>query len=144
MIKYDTYWDEEKGLAVAKVIDTTHDEVFIGTAICSEEDSDMKSQLTGQEIAYRRAYIEYLKYLKHYYKIQYKTLRDFQKNVENCKYYNPEFQIESLLSKNVRQLKNTLATVTAHVKVEQKSLQAYIEAKAKIYQKIREGRKNKK
>lgn len=143
MIKYETQWDEETGLATAKVIDTTLGEVFVGTAFCSEEDQDMKSRLTGQEIALRRAIIEHIKYNKRLYSIKYKTLNSFKKQIEGCKHYNPEFQIESLLEKELKELKEQLAYFRCKLEVEKSGLREYISAKAEIYQKIREKRKAK-
>ena len=143
MIKYDTQWDEETGLATAKITDTTYGEVFVGMAICGEEDLDMKSRLTGQEIALRRASIQHLKYLKNLFYTKLITLTNFKKQIENCKHYNPEFQIENLLNKELKELNETVVFLRTRLKAEKESLQNYIKAKAEIYQKIREGRKEK-
>ena len=143
MIKYETQWDEETGIATAQVIDTTLGEVFVGTAFCSEDDQDMKSRLTGQEIALRRAIIEHTKYNKRLYSIKYKTLLAFKKQIENCKHYNPEFQIESLLNKEIEELSKQVTYFKNKLDIEKSALHEYISAKAKIYQKIREGRKAK-
>ena len=143
MIKYETQWDEESGLATAQVIDTTLGEVFVGTAFCSEEDQDMKSRLTGQEIALRRAFIEHIKYLKRLYSVKYNTLKNFKKQIEGCKHYNSEFQIEMILERELKELGEQVAHLRCKLEVEKSHLREYIRAKAEIYQKIREGRKAK-
>lgn len=143
MLKENILWDEDLGLATATIVDTTHGEVFTASAMCSPEDSDMKSKLTGQEIAWRRAYIKYLQYLKNYYGVQYKALNDFQKNIQNCKHYNSDFQIEQLLSKEVKLTYNTYINLREKVKCEKKALNSYISNKAEVYHKYRERRINK-
>lgn len=143
MLKENILWDENLGLAIATITDTTHGEVFTATAMCSPEDSDMKSKLTGQEIAWRRAYIKYLKYLKNYYSVQYKALNDFQKNIQNCKHYNPEFQIENLLHKEIQLVYNTYIQLKKKVAAEKQALNQYISKKAEIYDKFRERRAHK-
>ena len=140
MLKENILWDENLGLAIATITDTTHGEVFTATAMCSPEDSDMKSKLTGQEIAWRRAYIKYLKYLKNYYSAQYKALNNFQKTIQGCKHYVPEFQIETLLRKEVKACYNTYIGLKEKINAEKQSLNQYISTKAEVYRKIREKR----
>lgn len=143
MLKENFLWYEDAGLAVVEITDPVSGTTFVGQAMCSPEDWDMKSKLTGQEIAWKRAYIFYLQYIKNRAYIEYQTLNNLEKNVKNCKHYNKEFQIENLLSKQVNSARNQYYYFKERIKAEKKSLQKYIEAKAEIYQKIREGRNNK-
>lgn len=143
MLNQEITWNEELGITTAILKDTTYNEVFVGTAKCCEEDLDMKSKLTGSDIAWRRAYIKYLKNLKKESSIQLKTLSDFQKSIKNCRYYNEDFQIENMLSKKIKEFENKVKYYQTKIKIESESLTAYINAKDKIYQKIRENRNKK-
>ena len=136
-------WDEENGIAIVSILDTSLGREFTGTAHCGEEDKDMQSKLTGSNIAYRRAEIEHLRYLKKYYTIKYKTLLNFQSEISNCKYYNPEFQIESILGKKIKALDEAVAFLTRRLEIEKEALAEYLKNKSELYQKIREGRKTK-
>lgn len=140
MLNQEIIWNEELGVATAILKDTAYNEVFVGMARCCEDDLDMKSKMTGSDIAWRRAYIKYLKNLKKESNIQLKALSDFQKSIKNCKYYNEDFQIENMLNKKIKRLENKVKYYQIKIKNESESLTAYINAKDKIYQKIRENR----
>ena len=55
-------YDEENGITTCTLQDTKHN-TYVGEARCHPDDVDMKNKMTGSEIAYRRAYIKYLKHL---------------------------------------------------------------------------------
>ena len=55
-------WDEDK--LMASCIITDKNQTFIGIAQCHPEDSDMASEKTGCEIAFRRAKINALRYFR--------------------------------------------------------------------------------
>ena len=57
--KVNFYWDDERGTCRCTVSDG--DNKYIGMAFCNPVDFDMKSQKTGEEIAYNRALINALK-----------------------------------------------------------------------------------
>ena len=59
----DFTYDEETGVTICTLKDTKRN-TYIGEAHCHPDDTDMKNQMTGSEIAYRRAYIKFLKHIR--------------------------------------------------------------------------------
>lgn len=47
-------WDEETGIAICIITDDKQ-RTFIGEATCHPDDTDMRSERTGCELAFRRA-----------------------------------------------------------------------------------------
>ena len=143
MLRRNEEWNEEYGIASVSIYDTKLGNIATGLAICSAEDKDMKSKLTGLEIATRKAEIALLKQYRWHTKNELNTLIKFEKSIKDCKHYNEDFQIECILRNKIQELKLDVAFYEESIERLKESLQAYIEAKGKLYHALRERRKNK-
>ena len=56
-------WEEETGVAICVLTDEKG-RVFVGEATCHSQDTDMKSERTGCELAFRRAKLQYLRTIR--------------------------------------------------------------------------------
>jgi hypothetical protein len=135
-------WDEDAGLAVC--ILTDGERFFTGTAFCCEEDKDMISQKTGEEIAFRRARIEYLKFYRDTLKYQLKGLEQFLMSIkQSYKFNNKSFESIKLFQ-HIHRLKFDLDYARELIKIERLELSKFIDNKESFYQKIRKIRKTNK
>lgn len=80
-------WDEQNHQALC-IIEDNKGRLFIGTATCHEDDIDMVSCRTGEEIAYRRAKIENLKTIKADLKLQISALNQLYYSMNTSKKFN--------------------------------------------------------
>ena len=134
-------WDEENGLALCVLFDGEH--YFTGTAFCCEEDLDMCSQRTGEEIALRRARIEYLKFYRDSLKNQLKGLQQFLSSIkQSYKFNNKSFETIKLF-KHINRLSFDLNYAKELIKNERELLYKYIEDKEIFYKKLRKVREKK-
>ena len=141
MIK-NTYftWDEEECIMQCSIIDEKGNE-SIGIAICHEDDRDMMSQKTGQEIAYFRAKIEYLRNIRDNDLLpRLAALKQLYYSMKHSTHFNPNSYENKMLQRQIRLIEFDLATTKEIKAMEQKQLKAFIEDKEKLYQSVRKHR----
>lgn len=80
-------WNEVTGSTMCAIEDQKG-RVFIGTAMCHEDDKDMKSRRTGEEISYRRARIEQLRTLRSDLKLELKALKQLYYSMKHSSHFN--------------------------------------------------------
>ncbi len=132
-------WDPEEG--VASCIIKYKNQTFCGVAMCHEEDKDMMSEKTGMEIAYRRATIDYLKYVRDMeLKPALKALKQLYYTMKHSTHFNPESYENSKLQRHIRMYEFDLETINELIVNERKNLKDYIDKKDEFYKKTRIGR----
>lgn len=132
-------WDPEEG--VASCIIKYKNQTFCGVAMCHEEDKDMMSEKTGMEIAYRRATIDYLKYVRDMeLKPALKALNQLYYTMKHSTHFNPKSYENSKLQRHIRMYEFDLETINELIVNERKNLKDYIDKKDEFYKKTRIGR----
>lgn len=132
-------WDPEEG--VASCIIKYKNQTFCGVAMCHEEDKDMMSEKTGMEIAYRRATIDYLKYVRDMeLKPALKALKQLYYTMKHSTHFNPKSYENSKLQRHIRMYEFDLETINELIADERKKLKDYIDKKDEFYKKTRIGR----
>ena len=115
-LEFKYFKSSSGGLGVICIINNK----YVGKAICHPKDKDMESQLTGEEIAYRRATIEKNKgELKALYTFILQS--NYKKSIR--------VKTQKLIKELEKELANNL-----------KSLDKYIKDKEELYKKIRRSR----
>ena len=129
-------WDPEEG--VASCIIKYKNQTFCGVAMCHEEDKDMMSEKTGMEIAYRRATIDYLKYVRDMeLKPALKALKQLYYTMKHSTHFNPKSYENSKLQRHIRMYEFDLETINEFIVNERKNLKDYIDKKDEFYKKTR-------
>lgn len=129
-------WDPEEG--VASCIIKYKNQTFCGVAMCHEEDKDMMSEKTGMEIAYRRATIDYLKYVRDMeLKPALKALKQLYYTMKHSTHFNPKSYENSKLQRHIRMYEFDLETINELIDNERKNLKDYIDKKDEFYKKTR-------
>ena len=129
-------WDPEEG--VASCIIKYKNQTFCGVAVCHEEDKDMMSEKTGMEIAYRRATIDYLKYVRDMeLKPALKALKQLYYTMKHSTHFNPKSYENSKLQRHIRMYEFDLETINELIVNERKNLKDYIDKKDEFYKKTR-------
>lgn len=129
-------WDPEEG--VASCIIKYKNQTFCGVAMCHKEDQDMMSEKTGMEIAYRRATIDYLKYVRDMeLKPALKALKQLYYTMKHSTHFNPESYENSKLQRHIRMYEFDLETINELIVNERKNLKDYIDKKDEFYKKTR-------
>ena len=129
-------WDPEEG--VASCIIKYKNQTFCGVAMCHEEDKDMMSEKTGMEIAYRRATIDYLKYVRDMeLKPALKALKQLYYTMKHSTHFNPKSYENSKLQRHIRMYEFDLETINELIVNERKDLKDYIDKKDEFYKKTR-------
>lgn len=132
-------WDPEEG--VASCIIKYKNQTFCGVAMCHEEDKDMMNEKTGMEIAYRRATIDYLKYVRDMeLKPALKALKQLYYTMKHSTHFNPKSYENSKLQRHIRMYEFDLETINEIIIDERKNLKDYIDKKDEFYKKTRIGR----
>ena len=132
-------WDPEEG--VASCIIKYKNQTFCGVAMCHEGDKDMMSEKTGMEIAYRRATIDYLKYVRDMeLKPALKALKQLYYTMKHSTHFNPKSYENSKLQRHIRMYEFDLETINELIVDERKNLKDYINKKDEFYKKTRIGR----
>lgn len=133
----DFTFDEETHITYCYVKDDKG-RLYIGTAMCHEEDRDMESWRTGEEIAFRRARMDYLRGQREYdIKPRLAALKHLQGCMRHSSQFNPKSYENRMLCRQIRLLEFDLATIKEELAYARKSLKEYIEGKDKIYKLIR-------
>lgn len=134
-------WEPDNGLATC--ILTDGNEVYCGYANCHPDDFDMMSQLTGQEIAYRRARIEYFVSVRdHELKPALKALKHVYGTMTHSTKFDPKSYATIALLREIRNLENDLTAIKEEIIEERVALKRYIITKDEYYKQIR-ARRNK-
>ena len=129
-------WDPEEG--VASCIVKYKNQTFCGVAMCHEEDKDMMSEKTGMEIAYCRATIDYLKYVRDMeLKPALKALKQLYYTMKHSTHFNPNSYENSKLQRHIRMYEFDLETINELIVNERKNLKDYIDKKDEFYKKTR-------
>lgn len=132
-------WDPDEG--VATCILKYKNQTFCGVAACHEEDKDMMSEKTGAEIAYRRATIDYLKYIRDMeLKPALKALKQLYYTMKHSTHFNPKSYENSKLQRHIRMYEFDLETINEMIVDGRKNLKEYIDKKDEFYKKTRIGR----
>lgn len=136
------YWDAETGISQC-VITAKDGSVHVGSAKCSPQDEDMKSEKTGGVIAEMRAYIAYLKHIRDYQiKPELKSLKMFWSTINYSKYYDANSYPVQMLLRRIQKYEDELSAVNEQIDEYKDNLNTYMEQKAIFYNKVREHRKN--
>ena len=131
-----TSWNEETGVATVTI--NIFDTEFTGTAICHEDDDDMKSELTGLHIAEARVIIKaYQHYKNNILKPQIQILNRLMNEIKQGNYFDPRSQYVRLLRRKIAILTNQLHTSKQIIEFTKKELKDYIDTKEKFYKKVR-------
>lgn len=133
------FWDEETG--VAKCVISNGYSTFTGTAVCAEQDQDMKSEKTGCEIAAQRALIQYLTHIRDYeLKPQLKSLLQLYNVMKHSSNFNEKSYENKMLQRQIRLIETDLATIKEELATAKQNLKEYIEKKDKFYVNTRKRR----
>lgn len=138
-MKFDYHWYEEGGIAVA--ILRHKGKEWHGTAFCHTDDLDFCSQHTGMIIAEHRATIEYYKDLKRQLRVEINAIERLKTQMISGAKCNSKSREMKVLYSELRRLKNELATVNCGLQQLRESLKEFINIKDKMYNKIRNKRK---
>ena len=134
-------YDEETRITYC-YITNENDNIFIGTAMCHEDDIDMLSWRTGEEIAYRRARMDYLRGRRDTeLKPRLAALKQLYYSMNNSSKFNPNSYENTMLQRQIRLLEFDLSTIKEELANARKNLKDYIDGKDKVYKKIRERNK---
>lgn len=131
-------WDAETGTASCILSDGQ--KTYCGLAQCHPNDSDMMSEKTGCEIAFRRAKIEVFRALRDDYKTRLKALNELYYSMKHSKKFNSKSYESKMLYRQIKRLEFNLSTVKEMIVDEQQNLKQYINSKDKFYNKIRSKR----
>lgn len=129
-------WVEELGQTTC-VIEDKQGHIFVGTATCHDDDQDMKSRRTGEEIAYRRARIEQMKYIRDEVKTELKALNQLYFSMKHSSHFNPKSYENKMLQRQIRGKNFDLDTIKEMLTTERENLKTLIQEKDKFYNQIR-------
>lgn len=114
----------------------------IGTAMCHEDDVDMMSWRTGEEIAFRRAKMDCLRIHRNADLLpRLAALNQLYYSMKHSTKFNPKSYENKMLQRQIRAIKFDLTTIKEMLAYEQKNLKEYIQGKEKVYQRIRKHNK---
>ena len=131
-------YDEDSKITYCYITDEK-ERMYIGTAICHEDDIDMLSWRTGEEIAYRRARMDYLRGRRDSeLKPRLAALKQLYYSMKHSSKFNPHSYENCMLQRQIRLLEFDLATIKEELANSQKYLKDYINGKDKVYKRIRE------
>ena len=134
-------WDDDEKIAKCMIRHEKNGPIFVGEAICHEEDLDMVSPRTGQEIAYRRAKIKQLQHIKNNeIKPKLAALTHLYGCMTHSSRFNPESYENTMLQRQTRLMEFDLTTVNEMIRYERENLKAYIDDKDRMYKHIRKKR----
>ena len=128
-------WDEATKTATCILEDG--DKIYCGVAACHPDDYDMCSEKTGCEIAVRRATIEAYRGYKRIIKERLGALNQYYYSINMSKKFNEKSYENKMLQRQIRFLKDDLATINKLIDSEYENLRTYINEKDKFYKRIR-------
>lgn len=133
-------WDEENGSALCVIQDEYN--TFTGYAQCHENDTDMKSEKTGCEIAYRRARIKYFRHGRDVLKNKLEALNQLYYSMNKSKQFNSKSYENKMLQRQIRLTKFDLDTIKEMLATEEQSLREYLQKKDNFYNAVRRRRES--
>lgn len=136
MIEPTFEWVEELGQTTC-VIEDKQGHIFIGTATCHDDDQDMKSRRTGEEIAYRRARIEQMRYIRENVKLELQTLNQLYYSMKHSTRFNPNSYENKMLQRQIRGKTFDLDTIKEMLATERENLKNMLQEKDKFYNQVR-------
>ena len=139
MFKYEPkfQWNDDTKTTLC-VIEDKKGNVFVGEAFCHEDDYDMVSKLVGHEIAFSRAKIQYLQFIRdNELKPALATLKQLYYSMKHSTHFNPKSYENRMLQRRIRMTEFDLTTTKEMIAYERKNLQDYTVGKEKLYQRIR-------
>lgn len=131
----------EEGVTTCTLIDTKNN-IYVGKAECHPDDKDMMNHLTGEEIAYRRAYINYLKALRDINVPKLEVLQHLYSCMAQAADFNPKDNNVRLLVRAINDYAAGVDMLRQAVRDERDSLHQYMADKARLYKQIRQSRNN--
>lgn len=135
------YFDEKDGSSMC-IISTKY-KTYIGTAKCSEQDYDMQNEKTGCEIAYRRAYINFLKGQRDELKIELQGLKKYYYSICQSKQYDATSYASKMLLKQIKNKQEIIDDLRDMILDEKVNLIDWMNKKAEFYNAIRKNRQAK-
>jgi len=136
--KVDFYWDEERGMCRCTLTD--NGVKYNGFAFCHPTDMDMKSQKTGEEIAYNRALISALKAKKKELKLELRGLLGYYYAIQHNPQFNPKSYEAKMLYRQIRMRQDDIESVDEGIGGLELYIKSYIKEKDKFYESIRQMR----
>lgn len=134
--KVEFEWEEKLGVTTCTI-----DDKFTGTAVCNFIDYDMKSRRVGEEIAYHRALIKYLKFDKNNRIIpSLKAVRQVYYSMNQSKKFNPDSYEAKMLRRQIENWEYELFLTNNAIASTEQYIRFYIKWKDEYYQHIREKR----
>lgn len=133
-------YDEENGITTCTLQDTKHN-TYVGESRCHPDDVDMKNKMTGSEIAYRRAYIKYLKHVRDTEFVpQLSVLKHMYSCMEQAADFNPKDNNIRLMKRAIDNYSAAVDMIRSAIRDERNDLHTYMTDKAKLYKLIRDRR----
>ena len=136
MIEPTFEWVEELGHTTCVMVDK-QGHVFIGTATCHPDDADMKSRRTGEEIAYRRARIEHMQFIRDEVKLELKALKQLYYSMKHSTHFNPNSYENKMLQRQIHGKTFDLDTIKEMLTTERENLKEMLQEKDKFYNQVR-------
>ena len=136
MIEPTFEWVEELGQTTC-VIEDKQGHIFIGTATCHDDDQDMKSRRTGEEIAYRRARIEQMQHIRENVKLELQALNQLYYSMKHSTHFNPKSYENKMLQRQIRGKTFDLDTIKEMLATERENLKNMLQEKDKFYNQVR-------
>lgn len=125
-------WNEECGRAVCTIY--YKDKTFCGSAECSDVDRDFMSERTGTHIAYIRAYIDYLKYVRDCEQVpRIDALTHYYGTMKHSNSFNEKSYEAKRLFKEIQNAEEDLNAIRELISINRKDLQLYLSEKDKFY-----------
>ena len=138
--KINSEFNEETRTTYCYITDEKN-RLFVGMATCHEDDIDMMSWRTGEEIAFRRAKIHYLQTVRDAdLKPALAALKQLYYSMAHSSQFNSKSYENKMLQRQIRFFELDLATNKEMLAYERKNLKDYINGKEKIYKRIRKGK----
>ena len=138
MIKKTEFDFDEDTLITYCRLEDARGRVGVGQAICHDEDADMISWRTGEEIAFRRAKIALLCQERDEIKQRLAALNQLYYSMKHSKQFNKKSYENRMLQRQIRITEFDLTTIKEMLAYERQFLKDYIQGKDKIYNKIRQ------
>lgn len=135
-------WDADNGIAQCIVSDSKNGITIegFGMATCHENDKAFQSELTGSFIAQTRAYINILRNKRDYdIKPGLMALKHVRATMVHSHNYNPSSYEAKRLSKEIKNLEDSLHELNCVIEEEKKMLKEYLNDKDKIYRELEHG-----
>ena len=140
MVIKDVHFEWNAGTSTC-IIDTDTDLQAIGMAFCHEDDLDMISEKTGNEIAYKRAKINFFRLIRDYdLKPRLQALHQLYYSMKHSTQFNPKSYENKMLQRQIRLIEFDLETIKELIAEEQIKLKEYIHAKDAFYKTVRKNR----